>query len=101
MKRKYAFLLMGEEYTPAQHNALFETDDIDSHIITVRTPDEARETVKRLHKEGFGAIEVCGAFGPELTRELVDMTNNEIAFGYSVHLDEKQDAVAAAFWGGH
>ena len=97
--RKYAFLLMGEEYTPARHQAKFETDVITSHIFTVNSPQEAKTLVKKLYEEGFGAIEVCGAFGPELTKELIEISNNEIAFGYSVGFDSQKE-LSHKFWTG-
>ena len=35
---------------------------VDSYIITVRSPEEAVKKARELADEGFGALEVCGAF---------------------------------------
>lgn len=98
-KSKYAFLLMGEDFTPEKHQAHFETEKSHTYIFTVQDFEQAKETVLRLQKDGFGALELCGAFGEERCRELIELTGNKIAIGYSVHLPF-QDSLFDAFFGG-
>lgn len=98
MKKQYAFLLMGEQYDPASHRCRFETEVDVVHIRTVRTFEEAKETAVALKNSGVGAIEVCGAFGPEKAAELAKLTDNEVAIGYAVH-DKPLDGVFARFFG--
>ncbi len=97
MKKKFAFLLMGEHYDPKEHQASFETEKQITYIRTVKNPEEAFATIKELKEEGIGAIELCGAFGEQMTREIIDLTGNEIAVGYVTHFQE-QDSLFAEFF---
>ena len=49
--KKYAFILLGENYIPDKHNACFEAEDMDTYIFTVRSFQEAREKVLKLEKK--------------------------------------------------
>lgn len=51
-----------------------------------------------LKEEGFGALELCGAFGPERAKELFELLGGTVAVGYVTH-DPAQDALFAAFFG--
>ena len=57
-------------------------------IFTVRSFEEAEEKVLELYQDGFGAIELCGAFGKERAARLTELTNHEVAIGYVVHEPE-------------
>ena len=70
MSKKYAFLLMGKDFNPQRDHACFSAGGVDSYIITVRSPEEAVKKARELADEGFGALEVCGAFGENLAREM-------------------------------
>lgn len=99
MKKKFAFILMGGHYDPAKHQAQFETEKQITYIYTVQNYGQAMEKVKELDGEGFGAIELCGAFGQEKAKELAEITGNRIAFGYVVHDPEMDDAIMRFFCG--
>lgn len=98
MKKKFAFLLMGPDYCPAQHTATFETQATMTRICTVRDFAEACKQVQQLQQEGFGAVELCGAFGQEKAAELTALTGNRMAIGYVTH-DPALDGLFAAFFG--
>lgn len=98
MKKKYAFLLMGEHYDPEVHRCRFETARDIVLLRTVRDFAEAKAVAVELKDDGVGAMEVCGAFGPEKTAELVALTGGEVAVGYVVH-DPALDGVFARFFG--
>lgn len=98
MKKKFAFILMGEHYTPEEHQVCFETGKQLTYIYTVNCFEEAEKLVVRLAEEGFGAIELCGAFGPERTRKLDEMTGRRLAIGYVVH-DPELDERFSLFFG--
>ena len=85
MKRKFAFVLMGAEYTPSVHQALFETAGMDTLIRTARDYAEAKDTVLKLAGEDVGAIELCGAFGKARAQELERLTEGKVAIGYIVN----------------
>lgn len=91
MKKKFAFLLMGNHYNPDEHKACFETENQITYIFTVRNLQEAYEKVSILVKEGIGAIELCGAFKEENAKEMIELTNNKIAIGYVIHREEQDN----------
>lgn len=98
MKKKFAFLLMGAHYDPARHQADFETENRLTSIRTVRDYPEAQAVIRTLFENGYGAIELCGAFGEEKAQELIRMTQGKVAIGFVTHFPE-QDALFAAFFG--
>ncbi len=97
MKKKFAFLLMGGHYDPSLHQAQFETEKQVSYVYTVQNYEQAIKKVAELDEQGFGAIELCGAFGQEKAKELAEITGNRIAFGYVVH-DAEMDELIQNFF---
>jgi len=97
MKKKFAFLLMGGHYNPSEHQATFETAGQVTCIYTVQDYEQAIEKVRELDGQGFGAIELCGAFGQEKAKQLAEITGNRIAFGYVVHDPEMDEAIMKFF----
>ena len=81
---------MGKNFISEKHIAEFDTGG-KTCIYTVRNAQEAREIVLRLKRDGFGAIELCGAFGRDFALELIALTQGEIAIGYSVHEPEQNE----------
>ena len=82
--RKYAFLFMGG-YEPEQAARLRETAGTTTDVFTVQDFNEAKEKVAGLYREGYGALELCGAFGKENAAELARLTDHKMAIGYCVH----------------
>ena len=98
MKPIFAFILMGAQYDPPVHQAHFETESKHTYIYTVQNWQQAKERVQDLYHRGCGAIELCGAFGPEKTRELIELTEEKVAIGYVTHFPQ-QDGLFSAFFG--
>lgn len=98
VKKKFAFLLMGAHYDTAAHAACFETENQLTQIVTVRDFDEACQRVSELYRQGFGAIELCGAFGKEKAQTLAELTHHEVAIGYVVH-EPELDGLFERFFG--
>ena len=69
----------------------------DSSFIGVRDVDEACSEAVRLESEGVGCIELCGAFGEDGARRVMDAVGMRIPVGYIVHLPEMDEAYARAF----
>ena len=97
MKKKYAFLLMGSDFNTEQHQVCFETEKLISCLYTVHSPEEAKIKIKELADKGYGAVELCGAFGPKLADELISLTEGKIAVGYVVHNPEQDNLFAKFF----
>ena len=58
---------------------------------------EAAEIAARLEEEGVGCIELCGAFGEEGARAVIEATKNRIPVGYVTHLPEQEEVYRKAF----
>lgn len=97
MKKKFAFLVMGAHYSPEQHQARFETEHQTTCIFSVQNFEQARAKIVELEQEGFGAVELCGAFGEEKAKELIELTHGKIAIGYVVHLPQQDELFARFF----
>lgn len=95
--KKYAMMLMNPRFVPEQHNAMFQTGSIENHILTVRTPQEAMEKIHQLMEQGFGVLEVCGAFEPELVQQMQQLSAGKLCIGHIVYPEDQLDALEH-FW---
>ena len=66
-------------------------------MITVNSPEQAVQMAKELAEQGFGAIEVCGAFGEELARKMYEATENKVSVGYIVCPSDQKE-LSDRFW---
>ena len=97
--KKFAFILMGPQYDMEKHQSAYETPGHLTSIFTVNTFEDARKRALQCREEGYGCIELCGAFGEEKTREIIELTGGQMAVGYVIHLPE-QDELFERFFGG-
>ena len=97
MKKKCAMMIMNPLFDPAKDHARLDHEKVENHILTVRTPEEAVAAARCLADEGFGAIEVCGAFGEELARRMYDAADHRLTVGYVVTPPDQLEA-AKRFW---
>lgn len=97
--KKYAFILMGPSYQPDLHQHCFKTPGRESHIFTVQNFQQAKELVVQLADQGFGAAEVCGAFGKEKADILYQLTDKKLPISYVVTPTEQRPQVDLFFSG--
>lgn len=95
--KKFAFVLMGASFDTASHRADFETKGMLSSIRTVNDFDQAREMILELAEEGYGVIELCGAFGKERVDEYIALTGGKVGIGYVVNNPEQNELFQAFF----
>lgn len=90
----FAYLIMGDFDNTTDrakiHNGM-------AQIIGVSNIEEAIEEACRLQKSGVNCIELCGAFGEDGARKMIEATGNKIPIGYITHLPEQDDVYHAAF----
>ena len=91
---KFAFLLMGDFDAKADHACLRGGD---VRCVGVGGLEEACDVARGLADEGFSCIELCGAFGPDGARRIIEATGNRIPVGYVTHLPEQEAVYRAAF----
>lgn len=90
MKKKFAFLLMDPQLSPDKDRANFETDKFIYSFCAVTGARNAKARAVELMEDGVTAIELCGAFGQKLAREIIEATKGKVAVAYVVH-DPDQD----------
>ena len=81
--KKYAMMVLGD-YDTKHDTAEFVHGEMLTRFVTVRDFEEARETAKKLLAEGFGCLEMCGAFG-------------RMAIGYCVSDPDMEEKLAEFF----
>ncbi len=59
--------------------------------------DEACAAARELCLDGVGCIELCGAFGAEGAKRVIDATENKIPVGYVTHLPSQEEPYRSAF----
>ena len=93
---KFAFLILGNNFDSKKDRAVIHNGI--ARIIGVPNIQEAAEAARELYKEeGIGCIELCGAFGPEGAKKIIEATDNKIPVGFVTHLPEQEEIHKAAF----
>lgn len=92
---RFAFLIMGADFRSETDRAFIHGGT--AQIIGVSSVDEACEEAKRLMEEGVSCIELCGAFGPEGARKVIEATENKLPVGYVTHLLEQNEVFRKVF----
>lgn len=83
---KFAFLIMGN-YDPLTDHA--EIGGGNAQIVGVSSVEEAARTAARLEEAGVGCFELCGAFGPDGAKAVIEATGGRVPVGYVTHLREQ------------
>ena len=85
---KFVYMIMGPFDSKVDRKAIGKNEN--AEIIGVKNLEEAKEISKSLM--GIAdVIELCGAFGKEGAREIIDATNGKIPVGFVTHLDFQDD----------
>ena len=93
---KYAFLIMGP-YAPDRDDVRFPSSEGITRMIGVPDIETAERTAAALADEGFSAIELCGAFGEDGARRIIEATGRRIAVGFVTHFPEDDGLFLRAF----
>lgn len=91
---RFAFLIMGQ-FDDKTDRA--EIHNGTAQIIGVANMDAAINVAHELQREGVDCIELCGAFGEEGARKIIEATANQLPIGYITHLKEQEDVYCRAF----
>ena len=89
----FAFLMMGP-FGKADRAVIKE----ENAVIGVSSIEEAVEEAKALAKQGVKAIELCGAFGEDGAKRIIEATEHKVAVGYVTHFPE-DDQLFRKVWG--
>ena len=91
---KFAFIIL-DHFESSVYRA--EIHNGDARIIGVANMEEAVAVAKELQQDGVDCIELCGAFGTEGAKKIIDATGNTIPVGYVTHLPEQDDIYIRTF----
>lgn len=91
---KFAFICMGAQEGTEEHAVL---QGGRMQIVSVYDIPQACAAARALCAEGVGCIELCGGFGPDGTRQVIEATGGKTIIGYVTHLPEQNDLYQAAF----
>lgn len=91
---KFAFLIMGDFSCEIDHAEIHQGT---AQIIGVANMEEAVNMARQLQKAGIDCIELCGAFGEEGARKIIEATENKLPVGYVTHLYEQEEIYRAVF----
>ena len=80
--KKAATIIMGKIYDPEIDKSIYKSENFETIIQTVRNFEEAKKYILKLVDEGVESFELCGAFGKDKTRELIEMTDHKVAISY-------------------
>ena len=91
---KIGFMAMGN-YDLQRDQATLRGGE--TRLVGVANLDEACAVAREMQEDGVGCIELCGAFGADGARRIIEATHGQIPVGYVTHLPEQDEVYRAAF----
>lgn len=91
---KFAFIIMGDFDSTADRA---EIHGGAAQIVGVADIETAAKAAHELQERGVNCIELCGAFGEDGARAIIEATENKIPVGYITHLKEQDDVYSRFF----
>lgn len=86
---KFAYIIMGKFEHNKDKSSIGNRDF--AEIIGVSNLADAIEVAKELVKNGIDCIELCGAFGENGARKIIEAINNKVPVGFVTHLPEQDE----------
>ncbi|NJP40211.1 hypothetical protein HCH52_04010 [Oscillospiraceae bacterium HV4-5-C5C] len=90
----FAYIIMGP-FKPEQDQAAIHEGS--ARLIGVANLEQACQAARQLRQDGIDCIELCGAFGPDGARAVIEATQNQIPVGYVTHLPQQTALYARTF----
>lgn len=86
---KYAFMMIGEGYTPAQVTTL-DSGSFSTTVVCIENIEMACEEAKKLVPQGIQLIELCGAFKGDMIDAVINAVDGQIPVGNMGMRDEER-----------
>lgn len=93
---RFAFIFINECLEGIERTSVRNGDSL---FVGVRNVDEACSEAQTMCRDGVDCIELCGAFGEEGARRVMDATERMVPVGYITHLPEMDEIYDRAFGG--
>jgi hypothetical protein len=88
---KYMFMFCVEGCDPQSHRAAIAAPGVDMTIVGVSDHEQACELVRAARDAGtVDFIELCGGFGEEGCRRVIEAVGGALPVGYTTYLPEEQ-----------
>lgn len=93
--KTWAFIFKSSGCRPEVHKAEMTSDTRRSLIYGVETIEEGCALAKKLmDTENCLLIELCGGFGPEGTRRVIEAVEGKIPVGYITYFPEEKEKLS-------
>jgi len=89
--RPIAFIFTSQGASPEVHKAVLTTDQHRLDVRGVSSIEEGCKVAKQLVEEGCQLIELCGGFGPEGTRKVIEAIDGRVPVGYIDWFPEERE----------
>lgn len=92
-----AFIYVYEGCDPERDIAVIESTLLKTIIVGVDSIDAGCEIAKKVVEEGCRLIELCGGFGVEGTKKVIDAIQGAVPVGYIDYFPEEKEKVIKIF----
>lgn len=82
--KKSATIIMGKMFDPEKDRVEFVGKNITTIVQTVHDFEQAKEYILKYVDDGVEDFELCGAFGKDKARELINLTKGKVGISYVV-----------------
>jgi len=95
--KKMGFIVRGRGFDPEQHRQVMESPAFTLMIAGIGDLSQAPAAAQRLVAEGAEMLELCGAFGPRATAEVIAAIQDAVPVGVVAYDNDALDRLVALF----
>lgn len=92
-----AFIYVYKGCDPKRDTAVIKSSLLKTIIVGVDSIDSGCEIAKKVVEEGCRLIELCGGFGVEGTKKVIDAVQGAVPVGYIDYFPEEKEKVIKIF----
>lgn len=87
----WAFIYVAKGCDPTKHKATIDSPGWNSIFIGVDSVDDGCNIAKKLVNEGCKLIELCGGFGADGAKKVIDATEGKVPVGYIDYFPSEEE----------
>jgi hypothetical protein len=93
----WAFIYISKECNPKEHNKTIDSLGCRSIFVGVDSVDAGCEAAKKLVSEGCRIIELCGGFGKQGAKKVIEATEGAVPVGFVDYFPGDEEKVKLIF----
>ncbi len=97
MQKKFAYVLMSSPAENGNRVVITESPNMLQIVARASGVENACTLAKQLYEEGFGVIELCGAFGADGAQTIKNFAGEGLGVAYVTRLPGQDDLFNAFF----